>query len=177
MIENCCAFTGHRPRKFPWGYNEADARCVTLKETLAKEIAKLVDAGYTDFLSGMAEGADTWAALAVLALKRENPALRLHCILPCEGQEDGWSVSARELYFAVLEQADEVVYVNREYHKGCMLERNRYMVDHATCLLAVYNGEWRGGTAATMRYAQKMGREIVVIDPLTRFVAHGGGGV
>ena len=28
MIERCCAFTGHRPKKFPWGYNEADARCV-----------------------------------------------------------------------------------------------------------------------------------------------------
>lgn len=36
MIERCCAFTGHRPRKFPWGYNEDDARCVALKETLAK---------------------------------------------------------------------------------------------------------------------------------------------
>ena len=109
MIERCCAFTGHRPRKFPWGYNEADTRCVVLKETLAKEIVKLVDAGYTDFLSGMAEGTDAWAALAVLALKKENPALKLHCVLPCEGQADGWPASAREIYSSILEQADEVV--------------------------------------------------------------------
>lgn len=27
-----CAFTGHRPKKFPWGCNEADARCAALKE-------------------------------------------------------------------------------------------------------------------------------------------------
>lgn len=165
MQEKRCAFTGHRPRKFPWGYNEADVRCVALKETLATEIANLVDAGYTDFLSGMAEGADTWAALAVLALKKENPALKLHCILPCEGQADGWSVSARKLYFSILEQADEVVYVNREYHNGCMLERNRYLVDHAACLLAVYNGEWRGGTAMTVRYARKLNRVVHIIDP------------
>lgn len=45
MIERYCAFTGHRPRKFPWGYNEADTRCVALKETLAKEIVKLVETG------------------------------------------------------------------------------------------------------------------------------------
>ena len=166
MIERCCAFTGHRPRKFPWSYNESDTRCVALKETLATEIAKLVDAGYTDFLSGMAEGADTWAALAVLALKKENPALRLHCVLPCEEQADGWSDSARELYFSILEQADEVVYVNREYHDGCMLERNRYLVDHAACLLVVYNGEWRGGTAMTVRYARKLGREITILNPV-----------
>ncbi|MCI9458531.1 MAG: DUF1273 domain-containing protein [Oscillospiraceae bacterium] len=165
MIERCCAFTGHRPKKFPWGYNEADARCLALKKTLAEEIAKLVEAGYTDFLSGMAEGADTWAALAVLALKKENPALKLHCVLPCEGQADGWSASARELYHSILEQADEVVYVSREYQDGCMLKRNRYLVDHAACLLAVYNGERRGGTAMTVRYARKLGREVSILNP------------
>jgi len=103
--------------------------------------------------------------LAVLALKKENPTLKLHCILPCEGQADKWSVSARELYFSTLEQADSVVYVGREYSKDCMLERNRYLVDHAAGLLAVYNGEQRGGTAMTVRYARKLKREIIVIDP------------
>ena len=161
-----CAFTGHRPRKFLWGYNEADARCITLKKALVEEIVKLVDAGYTEFFSGMAEGTDTWAALAVLALKKENPALKLHCVLPCEGQADGWTASARELYFSILEQADEVVYVSREYHEGCMLKRNRYLVDHAACLLTVYNGEWRGGTAMTVRYARKLGREVIILYPV-----------
>ena len=167
MIERCCAFTGHRPKKFPWGYNEADTRCVALKKALAGEIVKLVDAGYTDFFSGMAEGADTWAALTVLALKKENPALRLHCVLPCEGQADRWSASARERYFSILEQADEIVYVRREYSRGCMLERNRCLVDHAACLLAVYNGARRGGTAMTVRCAQRLGRKIIVLDPRT----------
>lgn len=161
MIERCCAFTGHRPKKFPWGYDETDTRCVALKKALADQITKLVEAGYTDFFSGMAEGADTWAALIVLTLKNENPALKLHCILPCERQPDQWSVSARELYFSILEQADDVVYVSRAYSKGCMLKRNRYLVDHTACLLAVYNGEQRGGTAMTVRYAQKLGRQIV----------------
>ena len=112
-------------------------------------------------------GDDTWAALAVLALKKENPALKLHCILPCEGQADGWSASARERYFSILGQADEVVYVSREYSKDCMLKRNRYLVDHAACLLAVYNGEWRGGTAMTVRYARKLGREVSILNPNT----------
>ena len=167
MIERCCAFTGHRPKKFPWGYNEADPRCVALKKALAGEIVKLVDTGYTDFFSGMAEGVDTWAALTVLALKKENPALRLHCVLPCEGQADRWSASARERYFSILEQVDEIVYVRREYSRGCMLERNRCLVDHAACLLAVYNGERRGGTAMTVRCAQRLGRKIIILDPRT----------
>lgn len=166
MIEKCCAFTGHRPRKFPWGYNKADTKCVALKQALTREIVKLVEAGYTDFFSGMAEGTDTWASLAVLALKKGNPALKLHCVLPCEGQADGWSASARERYFSILGQADEVVYVSREYSKDCMLKRNRYLVDHAACLLVVYNGEWRGGTAMTVRYSRRKGRRIIIINPV-----------
>lgn len=165
MIEKCCAFTGHRPRKFPWGYDETDTRCIALKKSLTKQIVKLVEDGYTDFFSGMAEGVDTWAALAVLALKKGNPALKLHCVLPCEGQADRWSASARERYFSVLEQADEVVYVSREYSTDCMLERNRYLVDHAASLLAVYNGERRGGTAMTVRYARRLGREVIILVP------------
>ncbi len=57
------------------------------------------------------------------------------------------------------------MYVSWEYHEGCMLKRNRYLVDHAACLLAVYNSEWRGGTAMTVRYARKMGREVTIINP------------
>ncbi len=160
-----CAFTGHRPKKFPWGYDETDARCVVLKKALTEQIFKLVAAGYTDFFSGMAEGVDVWAALAVLAVKKENPTLKLHCVLPCKGQADKWSASARELYFSILEQADSVVYVSREYSNDCMLKHNRYLVDHAACLLAIYNGEWRGGTAMTVRYARKLGREIIILNP------------
>ncbi len=171
MIEKCCAFTGHRPKKFPWGYNETDTRCIALKKELAIQIAKLVDVGYTDFFSGMAEGTDTWAALVVLDLKKENPALRLHCVLPCEGQANRWSPSAREVYFSILEQADSIVYASREYSKDCMLKRNRYLVDHTACLLAVFNGEWRGGTAMTVGCAQKMGREVIIIDPHARKIA------
>lgn len=167
MFDRCCAFTGHRPKKFPWGCDEGDARCIALKKELATYIAKLVDIGYTDFFSGMAEVTDTWAALAVLALKKEHPALKLHCILPCEGQADQWSASARELYSSILEQADNVVYVSRKYSKDCMLKRNRYLVDHVSCLLAVYNGESRGGTAMTVRYARRLGREIIVLNSHT----------
>ena len=99
MIEKCCAFTGHRPKKLPWGYNETDLRCTALKSALAAQIAKLAAAGYTGFLSGMAEGTDTWAALAVLTLKQQLPALELHGVLPCQGQADRWTAAARRFIF------------------------------------------------------------------------------
>lgn len=160
-----CAFTGHRPYKFSWGYDENVEGCIKLKQELTEQIAKLVSFGVMEFLSGMAEGTDTWAALAVLALREKNPALKLHCVLPCEGQADKWSSFSQEQYAAILSEADQVTYVRREYTPNCMLERNRYLVDHAAVLLAVYNGERRGGTAATVRYAHKNSRGLIVIDP------------
>ena len=42
-------------------------------------------------------------------------------------------------------------------------------------LLAVYNGVRRSSTGATVNYARKQGREIIVIDPLTLSVTHEGG--
>lgn len=81
------------------------------------------------------------------------------------GQADRWSGSAQERYHFILGQADSVDYVSREYYSGCMLDRNHQLVETAGLLLAVYNGERRGGTAATVRYAQKAGREVVILGP------------
>lgn len=163
---------GHRPQRFPWRYDESDWRCAALKATLAEQIAALAGAGVTDYYSGGADGVDCWAALAVLALREKNPALRLHCILPHEGQADKWSVSARKRYHSILTQANSVEYVCRTYYDGCMIDRNHRLVESTGLLLAVYNGARRCGTGATVNYARKMGREIIVIDPITRHITH-----
>ncbi len=170
-----CAFTGHRPYKFPWKNNETDIRCMALKETMAEQITLLVKDGVMDYYSGGADGIDCWASVIVLSLREKNPALRLHCILPHEGQADKWSTSARERYYSILKQADSVVYVSHKYYDGCMIDRNHQLVESAGLLLAVYNGIRRSGTGATVNYARKLGRGIIVIDPITRSVTHEGG--
>lgn len=168
MIETACAFTGHRPKSFPWGYDERAPGCVLLKEVLAAQISALAKRGVTDFLSGMAQGTDLWCAQIVLDLRKKNPALKLHCILPCEGQDSKWTALTQERYRSILAQANEVVYISQTYRSGCMLERNRYMVDRASVLLAVYNGAYRNGTGMTVRYAQRLKREVIIIDPVAR---------
>ena len=173
FIGRACAFTGHRPQKLPWRRDETAPECVALKETLTAQIAALVADGYTEFLTGMAEGVDLWAAQIVLSLRVTNPALRLHCVLPCAGQSARWSAASQKQYRLVLEQADSIIFVNRTDKKNCMLERDRFLVSYASVVLAVYNGERRGGTSATVRYARKLGRELIVIDPETLTVTRG----
>ncbi len=162
-----CAFTGHRPQKLPWQFNEIDPNCQKLKQILNQQISQLVANGFTDFLSGMAQGTDTWAAEAVLHLRKKNPALKLHCILPCKTQAEKWPVSAQERYQKILAQADSIFYTSRDYHPNCMLERNRFMVEKASLLLAVYNGQARSGTGAAVRQAQRLRRAIIIINPVS----------
>lgn len=174
-METACAFTGHRPHKFPWRNHEADPRCAALKAILAEQIAALAGAGVTEYFTGGADGVDCWAAEIVLSLRIKSPALKLRCILPHEGQADKWSNSARERYHSILKQADSVEYVSRAYYDGCMIDRNHRLVESADLLLAVYNGVRRSGTGATISYARKLGRKIIVIDPLTQSVTCEGG--
>lgn len=168
---SACAFTGHRPKSFPWGYNEDDPDCVLLKQVLAEQINALVEDGVTGFISGMALGVDLWAAQIVLELRKKNPLLNLCCALPCEGQERKWPFYAQAQYRSILKQADKTVWVGKEYSSDCMLTRNRYMVDQASVLLAVYNGTYRSGTGMTVRYAESKHRKIIIIDPVTREVS------
>jgi len=164
-VNSSCAFTGHRPHKFPWRYNESDPACTALKTILFQQVMKLVQTGITDYYSGMADGSDVWLSQIVLSIREKNPALRLYCLLPCEGQERKWNEIAQKRYHSILEQANGVRYISRRYYEGCMLERNRQLVNSAGILLAVYNGEQRGGTAATVRYARKLKRRIIIVEP------------
>ena len=66
--------------------------------------------------------------------------------------------------------------MSQDYYDGCMMDRNRQLVEAAGLLLAVYSGARRSGAGATVNYARKLGREIIVIGPLTRSVTHEEGG-
>lgn len=132
----------------------------------------LARAGVTEYFTGGADGVDCWAAEIVLTMREKNPALKLRCVLPHEGQADRWSDSAQERYHSILERADSVDYVSRQYYDGCMIDRNHRLVESAGLLLAVFNGVRRSGTGATVNYARKMGKEIIVIDPITWQVTH-----
>ena len=168
MKKTNCTFTDHRPKSFPWRYAETAPDCLLLKEVLAAQIKMLADRGVTDWLSGMAQGVNLWCAQIVLDLKKNNPTLKLHAILPCVGQERKWTASAQEHYRSILAQTNEVIYVGQEYSRNCMLKRNRYLVDHSSILLAVYNGIYRSGTGMTVRYVQKLGLETIIVDPISR---------
>lgn len=167
MKEKTCAFTGHRPQKLPFGFNEADERCTALKKLLRTKIIEYIETEHvTHFISGMALGTDMYAAEIVLGLKAAYPGITLTCALPCESQAEKWPEPLRDRYYAVLSKCDREVLLQTRYTPDCMEKRNRYMVNHADLLIAVWDGR-PSGTGKTVRYAQQQGKSVLVVEPKT----------
>ena len=161
--ENTCCFTGHRPDKLPWGLDENSAECRKLRIEIAIQLEALHSAGIAHFISGMALGCDLLFAEAVLAMREEYDDVTLEAAVPCDSQANSWPEEQKERYNAILSSCDTVTFVQHQYTPGCMLRRNRYMVDSSSVLLACFNGS-SGGTMNTLLYARRQGVKTIIID-------------
>lgn len=161
--ESTCCFTGHRPDKLPWGLDEKSAECRKLRIEIAIQLEALHSAGIAHFISGMALGCDLLFAEAVLAMREEYDDVTLEAAVPCDSQANSWPEEQKERYNAILSSCDTVTFVQHQYTPGCMLRRNRYMVDNSSVLLACFNGS-SGGTMNTLLYARRQGVKTIIID-------------
>ena len=160
--EKTCCFTGYRAAKLPWGYNETDPDCVTLKAVIADAVEAAYEAGFRHFICGMATGIDTYFGEAVAALRDERPEITLEAAAPFRGHAESLPRSQQERCARLLAACDTVTVLSEERTRRCMMERNRYMVDRSSLVIAVYDGK-RGGTYNTVRYAEKQKRTTVVL--------------
>lgn len=160
MSEPVCTFTGHRAGKLPWGYNESDPRCRKLKKTLFDTVEAVYESGFRRFICGMAEGCDLYFCEAVLLLREEHPDVSLEAAVPFAGQAERWGAAEQARYEDLLSRCDTVTVLQEHYSPGCMMKRNRYMVDHADLIIACYDGK-TGGTLNTLRYAIERDVQIV----------------
>jgi len=161
--EHTCCFTGHRPNKLPWGADESDPRCAAVFAQLTAALDRAYEAGCRHFICGMARGSDLYFCQAVLELRERYSNVTVEGAIPCESQTDSWPVAERELHHALLDQCDFETMVQHTYDRGCMMRRNRYMVDRSCRIIAVYDGIPKGGTANTLAYAMKQGLETDII--------------
>lgn len=161
MREKSCCFSGHR--NIP---NEIDEQ---LAQRLKDGVLYLnANMGITTFYAGGALGFDTLAAEAVLACRKQHPDIRLVIVMPCKNQASRWSRESIKRYECIKEAADEVICLSDHYFRGCMHERNRYLVDHSNVCVC-YLTEPNGGTAYTVNYARKNGLRIFnLANPKTK---------
>jgi len=151
MENKTCCFTGHR--EIP------QEKRPEVEAALKAEIETAIKDGYTRFITGLAEGADLIFAALVAELKDHTPGLRLEGAVPYVGR-----LYRQDPAFLDLAAACDGMKIMSETNtRDCYHARNRYMVDESSRVIAVYDGRERGGTAYTLRYAKKQGKEARII--------------
>lgn len=149
-IEKNCAFSGHR--LLGNDFNSENLECCIIES---------INQGYTGFYVGMALGFDT-ICFRILEKLREVYDIKIIACIPCENQADKFSQFDREEYFRMIDVADEKIVLNANYHRGCMQQRNKFMIDNCSKLIC-YLRENKGGTMFTVNYAKNKNLEIIYI--------------
>ena len=150
-----CCFTGHRK------IEERDLK--KLKKDLISTLENLIEnEGIEEFRTGGALGFDTLAADAVLFLKQTYPQIKLVIYVPCMDQNKYYSAEQNQKYLFHLNSADKILCISENYYKGCMLERNRALVNGADVCIA-YKRKNEGGTAYTVSYAEQNAVKTIIL--------------
>ncbi len=145
-------FTGHR--------QIAAEDALRLPAFLDAVIRELYDRGARIFRAGGAMGFDTVAALKVLDMQTLLPGLELELILPCRDQASRWDEASIRTYHYILSAATRHTFLFDRYVDGCMLERDRKLVEGSQVCVAFCTRS-RGGTAYTCALAMRQGLEFI----------------
>lgn len=147
------AFTGHRFYDF--------SQRVFIQERLTSAISEAYDHGIRNFISGFALGIDLMAAQLVQSLKCNLPGISLTAAIPFAGQAERYNIYDKRVYGRLLELADKVIVLSDCYYPRCFLDRDVFMVENASYLIAYYDGREKGGTYYTIKKARARGIPII----------------
>lgn len=147
------AFTGHRFYDF--------SKKELIKERLATAILASYEHGICNFISGFAIGFDLMAAQMVHSMRASCPGMQLTAAIPFPGQADRFKPYDRRIYEQLMTEADEVIILAEHYYPRCFLDRDEFMVENASQLIAYYDGREKGGTYYTVKKAKARGIPIV----------------
>ncbi len=173
------AFTGLRPNKL-WGYDLRYFKYKKLAEILERELENIIDNSEDEefhFVCGGALGFDTIAALTILKMREKNENITLEIAIPFKDQPNTWFYSEDiDRYNLINKLADKVTFVDEvdkyiddkvaigRYSAKKLMTRNRYMIDNADLVIALYDGQ-KGGTHNAVNYAKKLDKDILIINP------------
>lgn len=131
----------------------------------------LYEQGVRWFLVGGALGVDMWNGEILLKLKEqpEYSDLELVIVQPHPGHDERWDEQSKKRMAFLRNRCTECITVGAGPGPESYYKRNRYLVDHADCLVTVYDGDrnMQSGTGQTVRYAEEQGKPVTMIHPDT----------
>lgn len=155
------AGSGHRPPKLGLDYSEKSNELLRLFVIDELEKLKLLGRRPSLILSGMATGFDLAFAEASWCC-----GIPFVAVVPFNNPHENWPEEGQKRFENALECATELVTVcDGGYANWKYLKRDRYLVDHCSILLALFDEQGKGpsGTKYTVDYARGAGREVLNI--------------
>lgn len=149
-------FTGHRVQRLGRTYDAAteNALIKLAEAVISKRSPEVV-------ISGMALGWDQAVAKASIHLR-----VPLLAAVPFPGQEARWKKREIEDYEDLLLKADHVFYVSEEgYSVEKLFLRNEFIVLHSSEIIALWDGEKRGGTWGAIQMAKEHSVPVANVWP------------
>lgn len=172
-------FTGHRPKGIiaDRPYDESKRpEYQKMIDRLSTVIESLVNAGYTTFITGGAQGFDQLAFWAVNKVKNNHPEIQNVVYIPFKGQELRWAKTglfSQHEYCLMLKKADHVHVCDENVNTSdfkqavkALMYRNKCMVNDSGYVIGQFeDSSWsspatKSGTADCLRYAKQMGKTI-----------------
>ena len=162
-----CAIIGCLPMCFPWGFDEEDEGCVTLKLLLLNKITRYRSEGCARFHISMDCGAGLYAAEIIHGLKETDKELEVICYVPYEEQATKWTPEFRDRYFNALAACTEVVNVAYEKTVGCEFKAHLEAMKEADTVIVVYDPDdpLCEREAAAAAVAEMLSKQILTLDP------------
>lgn len=166
-----CAIVGHRPTRFKFKYKEHMKSCVRLKKRIREQFVLLYEQGVRRFYIGGALGVDMWAGEVLLEMKglKEYKDLEILLVLPFSEYDAEWDPKSKARMSRLKRYCSSVEIGSSEVGGQGYQERSRYMIDHADCVVAVYDNDRSrpSGVGLAVRYAEERRLPIILIHPDT----------
>ncbi|MBE5737270.1 MAG: DUF1273 domain-containing protein [Clostridiales bacterium] len=147
-IQKSVCFTGHRQVDKDFDYKNFE-----------NLLEKLIEKGYEYFFIGMALGFDTICFRLLEGLRESYKHIKLIACIPCKDQDKKFNVEQKQIYKNMVDNADYKVLISQSYTPYCMQERNAFMVDNSSLVIAYMLRNY-GGTFNTVSYALRTGKKV-----------------
>lgn len=149
-----CSFSGHRKL--------SKINIEKIIRELNNEIEKQIEDGVRTFISGGALGFDQICASLIINKKTLDNNLKLIFVLPCKNQDKLWNEEQKKHYKNLLNEANEIIYIQETYTNDCIKLRNKKLVEMSdVCICALENNF--SGTYQTVKMANEKGIEVINI--------------
>jgi len=139
-LKNACTFTGPKPTRFKFKYNEAYKLCKKIKKSMLTQMKRLYnEKGVRRFYITSAIGVHMWAGELALQLKSQPgyEDIELATVLPFPDYNTQWDIKSRKRMETLIRCCVECITLGKSASQENYVLTNRYLVDHSQFLIAV----------------------------------------